>query len=143
MLQGLAEIFRVKASFGICLPTRVPALNAFLGSTENVIYGPLVMHLKKFLNLLANILVVSIEELFGRSGITLTASLLLCASLSVLLSLLGQLFCLFKVFSLPEFQFIVIWMAKATFVLKLPLFLPSLLFAPVVNSQVKIIRRRI
>lgn len=75
---------------------------------------------KKF----AALSVVSIREFFGRSGINLTVSLLLYEYFSVFLSLLGQL-----LFSLPEFQLIVVWITNASSVLVLLPFLPSLLFA--------------
>ena len=45
-------------------------------------------------------------------------------NISVFLSLLGQL-----LFSLPEFQLIVVWITNASSVLVLLPFLPSLLFA--------------
>lgn len=98
-LHGLAEIFRVKASFGIhCWPG---SLLWFL-SAENFIFCQLI---KKnfFFFKLAAISVVLIHEFLGRSGIYLTMSLLLYEFLSVFLFLLGWLILVFHNSSLLWF----------------------------------------
>lgn len=98
-LHGLAEIFRVKASFGIhCWPG---SLLWFL-SAENFIFCQLIKK-KFFFFKLAAISVVLIHEFLGRSGIYLTMSLLLYEFLSVFLFLLGWLILVFHNSSLLWF----------------------------------------